>query len=156
MKRRKKILAEMTDDELVDYGVKHNKRYLIAKNAKWVVCGAHVLLTLLLPESVLMPLALSSISAIHLWGILQVINADDVNKCKKILKSRGTLYKLTEKIENNRVQENEVGRRVSQVGKDEIINEVGDVFPEFSDNSSYTYRKELVKPKQNNDSERGS
>ena len=157
--KNKKRLREMTTDELVEYGMKHHKRYKIAKFAKWGVCGAYLLSSIFIPDSALMPMFLATFSTINLCGVLQMTSSDDIEKCKKVLESRGELYKLTQKIEPNSVQEDQVGRRVSQVGKDEIQRDIGDVFPEFADNSSYTYRKDKtqnnVSQAQNNSSERG-
>ena len=151
----KKTLREMTDEEIIKKAIKHNKRRNISSAMKWVSFAAHTVALMIAPEAASVPILISNLSCINMFGIMQLVNSDDLNKCKKVLESRGSLYKLTEIIEKDNVQENEVGRRVSQVGKDEIYNEVGDVFPEFADNSSYSYRKSDLNSKTNNPIERG-
>lgn len=152
MAKKKKSLKELSDDELVKLGVKYNRRHDIARMTKWISFFAHVVALAFAPENTSFPILMSNLSCVNLFGILQIVSVDDLNKCKKELESRGSLYKLTQIIEKDQVRENEVGRKVSEIGKEDI-RDIGDVFPEFSDNSSYTYRKELVNTASKNNDE---
>jgi len=93
MKKRKKDLKLMTDDELVSLGKKNGKLCLIFDMIKWSLFVTCMYGAILASPAVSPIFVFANILNIGVVGTGQVIFANKCSKCKDILKSRGSLYK---------------------------------------------------------------
>lgn len=131
MKKERKDLNMLSDEELVSIGKKNSKLCLIFDMLKWGVFITCMIGTVSSTAVLSSIFTIANIINISVLGTSQVMFAIKCSKCKDILKSRGSLYKYDYNI-NSKGDTLTKARKLTK----EELNDCADIFPEFSNTNN--------------------